>query len=128
MTAASTDPVDGIEGDALYFGTWREPGHFAWLPGMNRHPYDRQLAIRLDSGRWQAQHAQEGEAKVTKLSGWTILSFPDYSVDRRGGCHSTFALRGDHDFAAALALARQRFPQVFERFTFEVTETDDAAK
>lgn len=112
----------GMPYDAVYVGCWCRAGHYAFLPGMSKVPGkdERWLAQRLDSRRWQAKGALQGEAKVTHLEGWTILSFPDYSVDVRPGSHSTFALRGSADFEAALKLARVLFPQVFERFTFDV--------
>lgn len=64
----------------------------------------------------------EGVARVTHVEGWTVLSFWDRSVDNRRGSHSTFAMEGTRDFAAAVVLAREAFPSVWARYKFEVRQ------
>lgn len=111
--------------DALYCGCFGSLGFYVWLPGPMKipdHARERRLAAKLDWPRWQPRSEVEGEAKVTQLVGWTILSFADRSVDSRPMSHSTFALRGELDFAGAVDAASEAFPQVFERFTFKITE------
>jgi hypothetical protein len=116
-------PALSLDGDAFYCGCWQQLGFYVFKPGMEKMPF--RWASGLDSRRWQPRGASEGEAKVTHLSGWTILSFLDFSVDRRPGSHSTFALRGQHDYEHAISLARAAFPRVFERFAFEVSEAQE---
>lgn len=40
--------------------------------------------------------------------------------DRRGGSHTAFLFDATLTFDEALAAARERWPRLFERFTFEV--------
>lgn len=110
-------------GDAYYCGCWGDLGHMVWTPGRGRAKVASKTWAQLDGGFTPTTLAQ-GHAKLTHLNGWTFLGFPDYSVDDRAKSHSTFALRGIHDFAAAVALARERFPEVFARFTFEIKEVE----
>jgi len=122
---AEAEVTDALQGDAYYCGCFQSLGFYVWKPGMEKMPFG--FAQRLDRfERWTAKGARQGEAKVTHLAGWTILSFPDVSVDSRPGSHSTFALRGRYDFDAAVAAAREAFPYVFRRFTFEITEAASA--
>jgi hypothetical protein len=111
--------------DDFYFGCWDRSGHFLVTPG-GRHVYDnpKDFPVRegiLDGGLLPPFQPQvEGRAVLVHLSGWTILSFWDRSVDTRGGCSSSFVMRGTLDFVAATQRARERFPQVWNRYTFEV--------
>lgn len=107
--------------DIYYFGCWDGVGHYLWLPGMRHSASGPSVSNILDSKRWQPSR-KEGEAKVTHVDGCTILSFADYSVDSRGGSHSTFLIRGTVDFDTALSMAKENFPQVFARFKFEIVE------
>lgn len=62
----------------------------------------------------------EGHAKLTHHNGWTILSFWDRTGDSRGNSNSAFLEQGEHDFDYMVAKAKEVFPQMWERFTFEV--------
>lgn len=120
---------------AIYFGCWQRAGHYFFGPGMRslRHA-DVPEALRDDiDGRYPPGGRKAGEmyprddtpqveglATVTQRGAWTVLAFWDRSVDTRRGSNSAFLLHGQHDFTAALALARAAFPEVFARFTFEV--------
>ena len=57
---------------------------------------------------------------------WTVLTFWDRSGDKRPGCCASFLLKGALDFATALETAREAFPQVFARFTFEIVPRGSA--
>jgi hypothetical protein len=79
-------------------------------------------------GDWRSPEKQpEGIALVHHKDGgadfiWTALSFWDRSGDKRGNSNSTFIAYGDHDFDAMVAIAKEHFPTIWERFTFEVVE------
>lgn len=112
----------GVE-DAFYCGCWRQAGHYVFGPGMRAvHGIrERELAKGLDAPYVPKDTYKQGAAKLTHLTGWTILAFADNTVDDRPGSHSTFALRGQHDFEGAVAVAQATFPEVFARFDFPIT-------
>jgi len=62
----------------------------------------------------------DGEARLHVLHGWTVIAFWDRSVDSRPNSNSVFFIPGVKPFEVALAMAREAFPSVFARFTFEV--------
>lgn len=122
--------------EAFYFGCRNDDaGHFYWMPGssgLRRAPYGKAAenlnpwGMGIDSKTMYPDHQGEGEAVLEHRDGWTRLGFADRSVDSRGGSHSQFIFRGVLDFDAALSLARETFPYVFERFDFEIVEAPDA--
>lgn len=71
---------------------------------------------RPDSQREQV----EGVVVHELHDGWTLVSWWDRSADHRGGCCATFLVEGAHTSAEAVALARERYPALFARFTYEV--------
>lgn len=128
---------------AYYFGCWREPGHYLWLPGTGGYPHKAGRAegellgsrshshdpkpgiipwgYSLDGGLLTgSRYYTEGVARVAQRDGWTALSFWDQSVDSRPGSSSTFVFDALLTPEEALAAAREAFPPIFERFTFDV--------
>lgn len=135
-------------GKIFYYGCGRKPGHYFWKPGMIQargeetaptphttqsfpqvvpwgYSVDGKLTPpdeRHADGR--LYYAPQGKAALHYKDGWTAISFWDRSVDTRPGSLSTFVMEGTYDYDQAIALARQNFPEVFERFQFEVTPAD----
>lgn len=112
-----------------YFGCWSESGHYLWdhcgrrISQTNSDlPRDFPMQVNaLDGGLIpERSRSGNGEAYLAHVNGWTIISFVDCSVDKRPGSHSAFVLRGEKPFETALAEAREWFPEIFARFTFEV--------
>jgi hypothetical protein len=120
---------------AVYFGcargVWghREAGHYAYSPsGRSGGRYgdpigpwkhvDGTLAP-MDGYR---REAPQGHAVLHHKDGWTALSFWDRSGDSRGNSNSNFFFDATLTFEEALAAARERFPDLFARFPFEVVE------
>jgi hypothetical protein len=103
----------------LYFGCYRQPGHYLFREGMVP-TYDRRLdrLTHLD-GKLPPQGSDAPYvASISRLGGWglTALAFWDYSVDGRGGCNSVvFAPSLTISPEELLAEAQARFPQVFGR-------------
>jgi hypothetical protein len=124
----------------LYFGCHREAGHYFWAPGMKSLscytpdclPW-RQVEPDLCPGfdpmrRWARRVENEGEALLHHKNGWTALSLWDRSVDDRGGCSSQFFAEGTFSFEEMVALARETFPEVWQRFRFEVRLAESVDK
>jgi hypothetical protein len=107
-------------------------GTLAWSPQLGTQPKDfkpivpwgysvdgsLQPLIRNDQGG--SSYAKQGEAKLHHKDGWTAIAFWDNSVDDRPGSTSTFVMEGEYDFDEALAIAKENFPSIFERYSFEV--------
>jgi hypothetical protein len=119
-----------IEG-TVYFGCWRESGHYYWLRGMQKaRGYGVAAYAELtpwghsvDGGLFgRGVQPGQGVASIFHKDGWTALAFEDRSVDSRPGSWSVFCIPEVLMFDEALRIARLAFPQVFERFTFEVRE------
>lgn len=117
---------DGI----YYFGCIKESGHYLWTRRGNRlYEHDPDLKDHfplqihiLDGGlippaTWI--HPQ-GHAFLAHINGWTVISFNDSSVDKRGGSCSAFVIQGIRTFENALAVSKRVYPEIFARFTFEV--------
>lgn len=116
----------------FYGGCIRQPGHYLWMLNgpKPREQYGPASPIPWDSwdGPLQPKGGREGVAllsyKREEEGGpiWTALGFVDCTVDKRPGSHSTFFADSHLSFAAMLADAREHWPQIFERFTFEISE------
>ena len=113
--------VDGV----FYFGCHREAGHYLWRPGPSlasrRLPDDFPVdGPRVLDGGLLPPNQPETEGAVTHLwlNGWTILTFWDRSVDKRGKCNSSFLARGTYSFDAAKRLFEEQFPEIVSRFKF----------
>lgn len=112
--------------ECFYFGCHREAGHYLF-DEQGRHASRRgelSLPFRysiLDSGLLPQGDAQEqGAATIVLFPAWTVISFWDRSVDKRGGCNSAFVLPGQMTFDEAIAVSKEKFPWVWSRLTFEV--------
>lgn len=115
----------------LYFGCWRQAGHYLFEQGMHslglgRDRQQERLMSFIDSTLCPPGEEIEGVANRTHLNfdgaPVTVLSFWDRSVDKRGACNSSFILPGVLDFTAAMAEAKRVFPEIFARFTFNIVE------
>ena len=112
-----------------YFGCWGETGPSLCSPGQHkvhseRHatPWESHDAVLCPGyvRLYENGPQIEGEAALHHKGGWTALAFWDRSVDKRGGCNSVFFAEGTYGPAAVLEIAREHFPEVWVRFTFEV--------
>lgn len=117
-----------VNGQCYYFGCHDRPGHYLWTErgnGADRIA-DSVLPFRytiLDGGLLPHDREQiEGDATIVHWPNWTVISFWDRSVDKRGGCSSAFAIPGRLTFDEAVEVAKAKFPWVWERFNFEVRQ------
>lgn len=112
-----------FEGDAFYFGTYRQPGHYWWNADGRKHR--AKVNLRID-GVYNPSE-REGDAKLVHLKAWTILAFANRTDDSRAGSNAAFCFRGNLTFDEAVEKARQTFPWVVEHFAFDITEHTVAA-
>lgn len=88
-----------------------------WDFGDN-NPWKWEVDRRMCPSGTQVQ----GWAALHKRDGWTLISFYDRSVDSRPGSNSSFLAEGNFTFEEMLGIAREYFPRVMSRFTFEIVE------
>lgn len=124
--------------DVLFFGCWRDLGHY-WIDPGNVATHGMRAAEdklpeelrhgRIDGGFCpgspesledrrrdrKTRPEVEGEARLTHLAGWTVLGWWDRSVDKRGACNSNIVARGIHDYTTMLEIGKRRMPHVMAR-------------
>lgn len=111
--------------DPVYFcGCLDSVGHFVYAPG-NRTAARSHKAMGapegcpwkyLDSSEFRKGVPQkQGNAVLIHKGGWTVLSAHDFTVDKRGGSHATFAIAADRDWDAMLAAVREQWPEILAR-------------
>ncbi len=117
-----------------YFGKWssmhghvlyQESGQQVWTSMPADFPFREETC---DTGFLPPKRPQvEGRASLIHFNTeaapamrWTVLTFWDRSGDKRGNSSSTFILRGHYTFEEACALAKEKFPELWQRFTFTV--------
>jgi hypothetical protein len=115
----------------LYFGCYREPGHWLWAPGME--PVAEAVEglpwslAQLD-GDLAPPRARAGVAAVHRQDGWTAVAFWDRSIDRRPGANSVFLIPEELHFDTAMRRAHDAFPEVFAQLGFVVRIPGPARK
>lgn len=105
--------------DVIYFGCIGQAGHYAWDRGGRRRLSEWPKWSHGD-GLFTPRGDVEGEALRHVVHGHTVIAFADRSVDKRPGSNSFFAVPGEMAFDQAVIEAKQAWPQVWERFSFEV--------
>lgn len=127
MTAdASEQPI--VNGQCYYFGCHERPGHYLWTERCSLADRIAKTVLPfrytiLDAGLLPEVGDQtEGLATIVHWPNWTVISFWDRSVDNRGGCNSAFLIPGRLTFAEAIKVSKQKFPWVWQRFSFEVRQ------
>lgn len=109
------------------YGHGMIPGRYAddSLDFMAKNP----LAFCLDGGLCPKTNGyeDEGVANIARKDGWTAIAFWDRSGDKRHASNSAFLFNDERiGFDAAIAIAKQEFPQIFTRFGFEIREFSNA--
>lgn len=98
-------------------------GHHDGLDGtLAPVDYYGELVFGIDD-RKRADRGTEfpqGVAALHHRDGWTALAFWDRSGDSRGNSNSVFLFDTELTFEGALVAARKNYPDLFERFPFEV--------
>ena len=112
-----------------YFGCVGSPGHHYFSVDLGYAPWPEQIDLEKALGRIDGAYCPkgpqvEGRALLHYVNGWTLVSFWDRSVDKRGGCNSNFILEGTLTAAEALEAAKAAFPRIWQRYTFPVVVTN----
>lgn len=111
-------------GKCYYCGCYNETGHYLWDERNHKVHYVKGIPFRweiLDGGLLPPHEPEtEGLAEIIHIGSWTIITFWDRSVDKRGGSCSAFVIPAHVWFDEAVAIAKERFPSVWNRFPFEV--------
>lgn len=80
----------------------------------------------IDNGKLYDRRQRQGLARLHYKNGWTSIQFADRTGDSRPGSHTAFLFNRTLTFAEALAQARSEWPQLFERFTFDIVSEASA--
>ncbi len=110
----------------FYFGVSPGPnfGHYLHPVSGSRSEAEKSLPFKvhvLDSALLPPNLPQrEGVVYRSYINGYTILSFWDRSGDSRPGSNSSFIIEGIIGAVEGLDVARNRFPDVFNRIKFEL--------
>ena len=131
-TGEITLPPEIATVQAYYFGCQQQSGHYWWRPdrlpcGSSSHVQQAvgpSIHPKIDGGFCPKRDIQ-GNAKLTEIDGWTILSFWDNSIDKRGQSSSSFVAKGSYDFDGMLAIAEAQFPSVWKRYSFPIVLVDE---
>ena len=117
-----------------YFGCRRTHGHYFYIEDTDHwdnktlrpEGVPDEIISQIDGGFCPPNIKQEqGPARITHLAGWTLLGFWDRSIDGRFGSNSAFLAEGDFNFEEMVNLAQERFPTVWARLPFAVTEWEE---
>jgi hypothetical protein len=109
--------------DELYFFGCRKDsystGHYAYL---GRDRCDNGSKNSLDSGLLRIAEIPErqGRGCYAQVGTFSIVTFWDYTGDKRSGSNSAFFAEGRHTAEQLLAAAREQYPEIWARFTFEI--------
>ena len=120
--------------EPYYFGCVSEMGHYPFNTRYRTPSIEVSRALTsydggqkgntiLPYGFKDSSKQVEGHAGLTYQAdlGVTVLAFWDRSIDHRGGSWSGFFLPGKiSEPAEAIEAAKEAFPDIWQRFTFEV--------
>jgi len=118
----------------FYFGCYKDHGHFMRASDANgKLRYSTEEHEFVDKNPWGYEidsglcpktigYETEGLSSIHQKDGWTVLSFWDRSIDSRHKSNSNFLAEGTFDFAEMLKISKEHFPEVFQRFKFEIKQ------
>lgn len=123
--------MNGSDKTCLFFGAWspEKIGHYFYPRG---NPIARkmewEISHKIDAcllgSIWFDQ--TQGEYVRAVVDGWVVLSFWDRTGDSRFGSNSAFLFNYDAPDAELLEHAKQQFPTISRRFTFELKPRAEA--
>jgi len=115
--------------ELYYFGCIDVAGHY-WHSvdddgdirkyDINRHNELRGIVNGIDG--LFVPSSSEGLARINYVYNYTVVSFSDYSVDKRGGCNSNFIIGGIYNYNDAIEIIKTKYKCIYDRFKFEIKE------
>lgn len=106
--------------DFLYFGCASKEsiGHYLFAPGM-RSAYEMEKRTPWKYERLDGLFRDGNQSACTlfSLAGWSGISMPDRSADRRPASNAVFIAKGDYGFTALVELFEEKFPAPFARIS-----------
>ncbi len=111
-----------------YFGCEHSPGHFLQSASGKKlyDPVDP-WGWKIDGGLCPPGRQFEGTVALHHKDGWTAIAFWDRSVDSRGGSNSVFMADQILPYDQMIEAAKAKFPAIWSRFKFEVTNASKKA-
>ena len=128
MTPITSSTTPTNDKQTFYFGCKDAGGHELWGTKGKRVRYDWKTRHFDWPGPWQDldgalyRDGAQGRATLHHKDGWTCIDFPDRTIDKRGGSHSAFFFEDTLTFDEAVSEAKRRWPNIFDRFDFEIVE------
>lgn len=113
--------------EVYYYGcaSQEDVGHFLFSPGMRSVREENIMGWPWKWGELDGKYAPSGRvstgdqpqsvARLVHHAGWTVLALWDRSADLRGNSNAAFVARGEHDYEAMVALAKESFSTVWAR-------------
>ena len=107
--------------EMIFFGCVREAGHhlhtkYGWPMSRQEKKILPFAEMILDSGLLKDVPMTEGSATISIIRGWTVVSFWDNSVDKRGKSNASFIYPKQMTFEEMLEISREQLPWFWERF------------
>lgn len=112
--------------NVTFFGCWHSAGHFLFnANGSTLHFFGPFIPESLDGVLLRKGHRIPGQVDVTCFKDYTVISFEDYTVDRRPGSNASFIVEG-HGLTRrqCWAAAKKVYPQIVERVAPHVRMED----
>lgn len=117
--------------NSFYFGWVKYGGHGFLQRGesycsplyQDRVPWKaKELDCKLQP---HDEFQTEGITRIHYKNGWTAISFWDRSGDSRWNSNTSFIAEGIFSFNEMIEIAKDGFPNICKRFTFEIREKED---
>lgn len=107
--------------EMIFFGCVKAVGHFLYTKegymmsreAVKKLPFEEAI---LDAGLLKGVPMTEGLATISVIRGWTVVSFWDNSVDKRGKSNAAFIYPKSMTFEEMIEISREQLPWFWKRF------------
>ena len=122
-----------MEKEIYYYGCIEVYGHYFFDKNLNKSwdtNKENPWGYDVDGGLQPTNTTEEGVCNFHHREFWSCLAFWDNSVDHRPKSCSVFLFKGelhkgDLSFKYMVEQAKKEFPNIFDRFDFELTENEE---
>ena len=107
--------------EMIFFGCVKQVGHHLYTKDGYMMSYMDRKKIPftegiLDTGLLEGVPMTEGLATISIIRGWTVVSFWDNSVDKRGKSNAAFIYPKSMTFEEMIEISREQLPWFWARF------------